>query len=169
VRADGILYLEPFPAHSRATRGSATPPPSAYLLGVSDWTEGRALRVERVCIARQLSPDRLSFRRGGHDATTSASYTLADGAMSHSRSDPDFWMYETSGVLRPAVTAYLKGKPMTAKDIAAMRTYLRVWIFAPEFDGEGVEALRQMVDGLASREAIEDWLATARKEWVSPL
>jgi len=85
------------------------------------------------------------------------------------RHDPDFWMYETSGVLRPAVRTYLKGKRMTAKDIAAIRTYLRVWIFAPEFDSEGVEALRQTVDGLASREAIEDWLATARKEWVSPL
>jgi hypothetical protein len=80
-------------------------------------------------------------------------------------------MYETSGVLRPAVTANLKGNAMTAKDIAAIRvrTYLRVWIFAPEFDGDGVEALRQTVDGLASREAIEDWPATARKEWVSPL
>ena len=78
-------------------------------------------------------------------------------------------MYETSGVLRPAVRAYLKGKAMTAKDIAAIRTYLRVWVFAPEFDGDGVEALRQTVEGLASREAIDDWLATARKEWVSPL
>jgi hypothetical protein len=58
---------------------------------------------------------------------------------------------------------------MTAKDIAAIRTYLRVWVFAPEFDGNGVEALRQTVDELASREAIEDWLAAARKEWVSPL
>jgi hypothetical protein len=85
--------------------------------------------------------------------------------MSHS----DFWMYDTSGVLRPAIRAYLKGKPMTAKDITAIRTYLRVWVFAPEFDGDGVEPLRQTVDGLASREAIEDWLATARKEWVSPL
>ena len=89
--------------------------------------------------------------------------------MSHSRFGRDFWMYDTSGVLRPAVRAYLKGKPMTAKDIAAVRTYLRVWIFAPEFDGEGIEALRHTVDELASREAIEDWLATAREEWVSPL
>jgi hypothetical protein len=89
--------------------------------------------------------------------------------MSQSRSDPDFWMYETSGVLRPAVRAYLKGKPMTAKNIAAIRTYLRLWVFAPEFDGDGVEALRQAVDGLASREAIEDWLTLARKEWISPL
>jgi hypothetical protein len=86
-----------------------------------------------------------------------------------SRSDSDFWMYETSGVLRPAVRAYLKGKAITANDIAAIRTYLSVWIFAPEFDGDGIEALRQTVDGLASREASKDWLATARKEWVSPL
>jgi hypothetical protein len=89
--------------------------------------------------------------------------------MRQSRSDPDVWMYETSGVLRPAVRAYLKGKPMTAKNIAAMRSYLTVWIFAPEFVGDGVEALRQAVDGLASREAIEDWMAMARKEWISPL
>jgi hypothetical protein len=89
--------------------------------------------------------------------------------MSSTRSDPDFWMYDTSGVLRPAVRAYLKGKPLTAKDIAAIRTYFTVWVFAPEFDGGGVEALRQTVDGLASRGAIDDWLAMARKEWVSPL
>jgi hypothetical protein len=90
--------------------------------------------------------------------------------MSHSRSDSDFWMYDTSAVLRPALGAYLKGKPMTAKHIAAFRVYLRVWIFAPEFDlADGVETLRQEVDGLASREAIEEWLAMARREWISPL
>ena len=44
-----------------------------------------------------------------------------------------------------------------------------MWIFAPEFDGEDIKSLRQKVDGLASREAIEDWLAMARKEWISPL
>jgi hypothetical protein len=100
----------------------------------------------------------------------SASYvpTLPDGGMSHSSSYPDFWMFETSGVLRPAVRAYLKDKPMTAKDIAAIRTYLRVWIFAPEFAGD-VEALRQAVDRLTSRKAIDDWLAIAREEWISPL
>lgn len=58
---------------------------------------------------------------------------------------------------------------MTAKNIAAMRTYLKVWIFAPEFVGDRVEALRQAVDGLTSREAIENWLAIARNEWISPL
>jgi hypothetical protein len=87
-----------------------------------------------------FSGDQLSFRRDV-------------GAMS---SHSDFWMYDTSGVLRPAVKAYLKGKPMTAQYIAAFRVYLRVWIFTPEFVGDGVEALRQAVDGLASREAIEE-------------
>jgi hypothetical protein len=75
--------------------------------------------------------------------------------MSHfcCRSDPPFLDVrdQTSGVLRPAIRAYLKGKPMTAKGIAAIRTQLRMWVFAPEFDGDGVEALRQTVDGLASR------------------
>jgi hypothetical protein len=89
--------------------------------------------------------------------------------MSPSSSDPDFWMYETSGILRPAVRAYLKGKSMTAKDIAAIRAYLRVWIFSPEFAGDGVEALRRAVDELTSRKAIEDWLALAREQWISPL
>jgi hypothetical protein len=40
---------------------------------------------------------------------------------------------------------------MTAKDIAAIRTYLRVWVFAPEFDGDGVEALRQTALALARK------------------
>jgi hypothetical protein len=78
-------------------------------------------------------------------------------------------MHETSGVVRPAVTAYLKGNPMTAKDIAAMRAYLTVWIFAPEFVRDGVGALRQTVEGLINRETIEDCLALARKEWISPI
>jgi hypothetical protein len=114
--------------------------------------------IPLICVLPSLlfSGDQLSFRRDV-------------GAMSHSRSYSDFWMYDTSGVLRPALSAHLKGKPMTAKHIAAFRVYLRVWIFAPEFVGNGVEALRQAVDGLASREAIEDWLAMARKEWISPL
>lgn len=38
---------------------------------------------------------------------------------------PGFWMNETSGVLRPAVEAYLRREPMTPNQIAAMRAYLR--------------------------------------------
>jgi hypothetical protein len=50
-----------------------------------------------------------------------------------------------------------------------MRAYLKVWIFSPEFVGDGVEALRQAVDDLTSRKAIEAWLAMARREWISPV
>jgi hypothetical protein len=89
--------------------------------------------------------------------------------MSHSQSNSDVWMYDASGLVRPAVNAYLNGKPMTAKNIAAMRAYLKVWIFSPEFVGDGVEALRQAVDDLTSRKAIGAWLAMARREWISPV
>jgi hypothetical protein len=122
-----------------------------------------------VCLARQAF-SQISCLLDKAAAMQQRPYPKrSDGAMSHSRSDPDCGMFETSSILRPAVRAYLKGQPMTAKNIAALRTYLRLWVFAPDFDDDGVEALRQTVDGLASREAIEDWLATARKEWVSPL
>lgn len=55
---------------------------------------------------------------------------------------PGYWMHETSGVLRPAVEAYLNQRPMSKKQIAAMRAYLRQWIAAPEWRGEEVERLR---------------------------
>ena len=41
--------------------------------------------------------------------------------------DLRYWMYETSGVLRPAIEAYFSGL-MTDQHIAAMRAYLRQWI-----------------------------------------
>lgn len=43
---------------------------------------------------------------------------------------PGYWMDETSGVLRPAVEAYLHGRDMTPEEIVAMRAYLRQWIMA---------------------------------------
>lgn len=41
---------------------------------------------------------------------------------------PGYWMNETSGVLRPAVEAYLNGTEMTPGQIVAMRGYLRQWV-----------------------------------------
>jgi hypothetical protein len=38
---------------------------------------------------------------------------------------PGYWMYETSGVLRPAVEAYLAGGPLSEAHIAALCAYLR--------------------------------------------
>lgn len=83
---------------------------------------------------------------------------------------PGYWMDETSGVLRPAIEAYLADSEMTAEQIAAMRAYLRQWINAPEWRGGGVLAgLRISVDVLENRDQIEDWLDRANEIGIDPL
>jgi len=82
---------------------------------------------------------------------------------------PGYWMNETSGVLRPAVEAYLMHDEMTPGEIAAMRAYLRQWIMHPGWLGPGVEELRRGIDGLTSRQAIERWLDRALSENIDPL
>jgi hypothetical protein len=81
---------------------------------------------------------------------------------------PGYWMYETSGVLRPAIKAYLNRQPMTDAQIGAMRAYLRQWAAGPWLS-PGIEALRAKVDGLMSRVAIDDWLDAALAEGIDPL
>ena len=82
---------------------------------------------------------------------------------------PGYWMNETSGVLRPAVEAYLNDHEMTSDQIAAMRAYLRQWIFAPGFIGEGVDELRAWVGHLNTRHLIRLWLDDALEEGIDPL
>ena len=80
-----------------------------------------------------------------------------------------FWMYETTGVLWPAIWAYLKEEPMSDAQIAVMRAYLRQWIMDDGWRGEGVNELRNAVDGLISRRAIVDWLRLAEELGLDPL
>lgn len=82
---------------------------------------------------------------------------------------PGYWMYETSGVLRPAVFAYFGGEPMSDEQIAALRAYLRQWINSPAWLGDKVAKLRAEVDNLTSREAIRKWLQIAEAEGIDPL
>lgn len=82
---------------------------------------------------------------------------------------PHYWTDETSGALRPAVEAYLRGGAMTPDQIAAMRAYLRQWIDAPVWKGRTVPFLRQWIDTLTSREAIALWLAVAKESGIYPL
>lgn len=84
-------------------------------------------------------------------------------------STPGYWMHETSGVLRPAVEAYLRHEPMSDEQLAAMRAYLRQWINAPAWTGPAVQSLRSTIDDLTSREAISAWLVRAAEEWIDPL
>jgi hypothetical protein len=81
---------------------------------------------------------------------------------------PGFWMDETSDALRPAVEAYVQREPLSDEQIAALRAYLRQWIVAP-WKGSGIERLRAKVDGLQSRDAIDDWLDDALAEGIDPL
>jgi hypothetical protein len=84
-------------------------------------------------------------------------------------SAPGYWMYETSGALRPAVVAYLKSEPMSDEMIAAMRAYLRQWILADGWQGPAIDALIAAIDGLNSRQAIRRWLDIALDENIDPL
>jgi hypothetical protein len=81
---------------------------------------------------------------------------------------PGYWMHETSGVLRPAVEAYLNRATMTPEQIATIRAYLRQWICAPVWKGE-FEDLLGRIDGLTSREAICEWLDDAADWGIDPL
>jgi len=93
-------------------------------------------------------------------------------------SEPGYWMNETSGVLRPAVEAYLAGGPMTPEQIAAMRAYLRQWVNSPVWDANphaGTEAklsladLRTDIDHLVTRAAISIWIGRADALGLDPL
>ena len=81
---------------------------------------------------------------------------------------PGYWMNETSGVLRPAIEAYLLEKDMTAQQIAAMGAYIRQWMEGA-FIGPGIEELRARIGGLTSRDAIESWLDDALELSIDPV
>jgi hypothetical protein len=76
-------------------------------------------------------------------------------------------MDETSGVLKPAIVAYLNHEAMTDAQVAAMRAYLRQWIMADVWID--VEPLRAKIDSLTSRRAIKSWLDQAAEINIDPL
>jgi hypothetical protein len=91
---------------------------------------------------------------------------------------PGYWMHETSGMLRPAVEAYLEGGKIDMAQIAALRAYLRQWINAPGWDANPhadaddraeLAELRARVDQLMSRTAIEDWINDVIDQGMDPL
>jgi hypothetical protein len=91
---------------------------------------------------------------------------------------PGYWVYETSGVLRPAIEAYLNDEPLTEQHIAALRAYCRQWISSdvwdlnPHMDGEErawLVEMRAAVDTLTTRAAISRWLERAADAGMDPL
>jgi hypothetical protein len=81
---------------------------------------------------------------------------------------PKYWMNETTGVVAPAVQAYLFNELMAPEYIPATRAYLRRWICSPVWRGPKVDFLRGCLDELTSRTAIDRWIAIAVDEWLAP-
>ncbi len=86
------------------------------------------------------------------------------------RGVPGYWMNETSGVLRPAVEAYLlTGDELTPRDAAALRAYLRQWMASPLWIGPMTDVLRTQLDELQTRADFGRWFARADLEGIDPL
>lgn len=81
---------------------------------------------------------------------------------------PGYWMYESTGVLRPVIEKYLGRETLTRSDIGVMRAYLRQWINGPWL-GDDIEALRAAISELSTREQIDAWLDQALDLGIDPL
>lgn len=81
---------------------------------------------------------------------------------------PGYWMNEVSGVLKPAIMAYLNRDEMTGHQIAAVRAYLRQWINA-DWKGPMIDVLRTDVEAITTREDITHWLELAESQAIDPL
>lgn len=82
---------------------------------------------------------------------------------------PGYWMNETGGELRPAIEAYLEHRPMTDRQLALLRLYLRQWIMAPSWQGRMIDVLRTQVNEITTRADIDRWLDRALEEGIDPL
>jgi hypothetical protein len=82
---------------------------------------------------------------------------------------PGYWMNETSGELRPVIENYLTGGHMTAREVAIMRVYLRLWMSSDHWRGPMIDPLRTQIDHIVDRDDIERWLDRAMNEGIDPL
>lgn len=80
---------------------------------------------------------------------------------------PGYWMFETSGALRPAIAHYLNREVLSDEEIALIRAYFKQWIEGGDF--RGVDKLKETVDQIGSRSAIDRWLYQADQLGIDPL
>jgi hypothetical protein len=88
-------------------------------------------------------------------------------------------MYETSGILKPAIQAYLeRKKTLSAEQIAILRAYFRQWIESGVWDNNlyatnaakgRLRELRSDIDNLTSVDSIDRWLQRCLEEGLDPL
>ena len=83
---------------------------------------------------------------------------------------PGYWMYEIGEQLKPAVVAYLNNLPLTSRQVAVIRAYLKQWIeadgWSPTF---GLTRLRSSVNEIQTQADIRAWLSQAEEESIDPL
>src|SRR4029079_16075018 len=85
-------------------------------------------------------------------------------AEAMSEAVPGYWMNEQSGVLRPAIEAYLRHQSKTPIQIATVRAYLRQWIGAPAWKGPMIDVLRtaESTRYEANTQSMERWQPRSR-------
>lgn len=79
---------------------------------------------------------------------------------------PGYWPNETSGVLAPAILAYLHDQPLTPAQVGAIRAYIRQWMRG---DYLGVEELTAKIDAIQTREDLHRWFDEALELGIDPL
>jgi hypothetical protein len=92
---------------------------------------------------------------------------------------PKYWLYETSGVLAPAIGLYLsRPRSMTDRDIALVAAYFSQWIDSPAWDANPnaseenrakLAELRIRAGKIATVDDIHAWLGAALQEGIDPL
>lgn len=85
---------------------------------------------------------------------------------------PGFWMNEATGVLEPAVSAYLNGQPLTETHIAALRAYLIQWVSSPIWmnsDDDFLTPLRAETAMVSDRASIERVVDEMTQRGMDPL
>jgi hypothetical protein len=71
---------------------------------------------------------------------------------------PRFWMEEQTGVLEDAVETYMDGERLNARQLTAIKTYLKQFVERAPLAGEAkVSLLLQKIDRLKTTRDIEDF------------
>jgi hypothetical protein len=79
-----------------------------------------------------------------------------------------FWTSEVTGQLRPAVEAYLTAAPMTPRQVAVIRAYLRQWMAPDSWRGPLIDPLRTKLEEITTREDINRWVKLAEQANIDP-
>ena len=90
---------------------------------------------------------------------------------------PKYWMWETTGKLKPAVRAYLAGQRLDPFQIAIMRRYLAQWLASPVWrpgkpDAQGVTPLarlRERADFISTNDDVREVIEAAVDLGADPL